>query len=83
MSVRIPVGDHLALRNRFTVFDRNGCAVRYFVALTLATQLVHDGDLTGTRNRDQVALVMSDRLDVVELDDTVRLDFDVVDRGRP
>ena len=72
-----------ALHARRRRLTRERRAVRHLVALALAAELVDDGDLAGTRRRDEVALLLVRHgLDVVKRITPVALDLDAVRRGR-
>ncbi len=53
------------------------------VALTLAAELIHHAQFAGTRHRDQVPSLVAYRLDVVQANRALALDFDAVGRSRP
>ena len=64
--MRIPGGHHLAADHLGAFLGVDGGAEWNLVALALAAKLVDHADFTGTRHRHQVALLVLDRLDVVE-----------------
>ena len=76
--MRVPAGDRLASLDRGAVLDCDGRTIRQLVAFALAAMAVQHRQFAGTRYRDQVAVGVLDKLQVVELDGTSGLDRDVV-----
>ena len=67
--VRVPLDQQLALLDLLAVLDLELGAVDHGVALALAALLVVDDEGAGAVHHHQVALLVLDRGDVVELDD--------------
>jgi hypothetical protein len=82
VGVRIPIGDRLSRRDDVRIVHGDRCTVRNLVAFTLAAELIHHAQFTGTRHRDQVPLLMAHRLDVVQANGALALDLDAVGRCR-
>ena len=66
MGVRIPGRDDLAAIDLGAIVDIDDRAVRDPVALALAAVLVDHADFAGAADRDEVALLVAHRLDVVQ-----------------
>src|SRR5690606_4171260 len=78
VGVRIPLGDDGASVDLVTFLHGNNGTVRQLVALTLTTELVGHGQLTGAGNRYQVAVDTLDVLQVVQTHHTAVLHLDAV-----
>src|SRR5688500_6189090 len=79
--MRIPVRGDLAGTDRIAVLEVQHSAVRQLVAFALAAVAVHHRDFARARHGNEMARLVLDGLEVVELDRTVGLDRDGVDRG--
>ena len=83
VSVRIPLGYDRASVNLVTFFNRNHGAVRQLVTLTLTTEVISNGQLTGTGYCNQAAIYTLNVLQVVQTDSTAILHLNAVSSGGP
>ncbi|RML80683.1 hypothetical protein ALQ89_06468 [Pseudomonas amygdali pv. tabaci] len=78
VSVRIPLGHDRTSVDLVAFLHRNHCTVWQLVTLTLATEVISDGQFTGAGYRNQVTVNTLNVLQVVKTDSTAILHLNAV-----
>src|SRR5690606_14673849 len=78
VSVRIPLGHDLTGLDLVAFVNGDHGAVGQLVTLALTAELVSQGQLTGTRYRNQLTVIPNHMLQVMQADGTGALDLDAV-----